>query len=410
LDASPAVREYTGLFVGNRDYANLPRKFNVAVTGCRENCIPAETQDLALVPAEREVDGRTLPGFNLLAGGKVGSGGFRAAAPLDVFVPPEDAADLLGKMTLIFRDHGLRDNRNRARLAFLLEDWGAPRLRRELEARMGRPLLRAGKDMRDVRRKTDHIGIYRQKQPGLNYVGVVVPVGRITAKQMAGMAGLSETYGNGEIRLTGGQSLILPHIPDRMLGRLTQEEPLIKELSYNPPEILRGLLSCTGIEYCGMAVIETKNRALEIARKLVKQVGPTKPVEIHWSGCPAGCGNHLISDIGVIGKRTRRTKSDGTIEIVDAVDLYVGGRSGPKARSGIRMLEDVPCDQLPEVMEGLVRYVTRDKTVEMVKGEAVSFGTFGNIELKPVPASASDEGGADPKMAGAPDSARGNLS
>jgi ferredoxin-nitrite reductase len=380
LDTAPIVKQFNDLFVGNRGYSNLPRKFNVTITGCRENCTHAESQDIALVPATKEMDGQTVVGFNVLVGGKMGSGGFRTATPLDVFARPDEAVEILNQIVLIYRDHGPRENRTKARLAFLIDDWGAARFRKELERRAGRPLHRAGKDERDPKKKNDHIGLFRQRQPGLNYVGLMVPVGRITTHQMGEAARLSEEYGTGEIRLSGGQNLILPNIPDRLLGKLIQDEPLLKELKYNPSEIMRGLVSCTGIEYCGMAVIETRNRALETARQMEKEITSAKPVEIHWSGCPAGCGNHLVSDIGLLGKRAKVTRPDGSNEVVDAVDIFIGGRSGPRTRSGVKVFEDVPCDQLPEVMEGLARYVARDKGVEVLKGEIVSLVAFANLK------------------------------
>jgi len=380
IDTAPIVHQFNDHLIGNRSYTNLPRKFNIAIIGCRENCTHADSQDIALIPASKEIDGQSVPGFNLLVGGKMGSGGFRAARPLDLFVRPDEAVEVLDVLTFIFRDHGPRENRNKARLAFLVDEWGTARLRKELENRLGRPYPHAGKDERDPRRKTDHIGVYRQRQPGLNYVGLAVPVGRMTSEQMSEAARLSEAYGTGEIRLTHGQNLILPNVPDGLLGKLIQEESLLKELRYNPSEVMRGLVSCTGIEYCGLAVIETKNRALQIARNLERDVATEKPVSIHWSGCPAGCGNHLISDIGLQGKRAKVTKADGTSEVVDAVDVYVGGRDGLRAQAGTKVLEDVPCDQLPEVMKGLIRYAARDKGVEIHKSEIPSLSAFANIQ------------------------------
>ena len=232
-----------------------------------------------------------------------------------------------------------------------------------MEKRLGHRLERAGRDERDSQKKTDHIGIYRQKQQGLNYVGLLVPVGRITAEQLLEVSRLSEEYGTGEVRLTPTQNLILPNILDKRVGNLI-EEKLLKDLTYNPSEIMRGLVSCTGIEYCNLAVIETKNRALSIAQRMEKKIGATRPVEIRWSGCPAGCGNHTVADIGLLGKKI---KVDG--QVMDGVDIFVGGRSGPHARQGLKVLEDIPCDRLEEVLEGLARYVVREKGVEMVKGE-----------------------------------------
>src|SRR5262249_38816707 len=155
-----------------------------------------------------------------------------------------------------------RATRTRARLAFLLEDRGAAWFRAELERRWGRPLLKAGTDMRK-KHHVDHLGIHPQKRPaahydgpGLNYVGFLVPVGRITTAQMGGVADLAERYGTGDIRLTVGQNLVIPNIPETRIGALA-DEPLFQELPYDPSPILRGLVSCTGNDYCPLALIET---------------------------------------------------------------------------------------------------------------------------------------------------------
>jgi ferredoxin-nitrite reductase len=140
LDASPVVRAFTARIVGNRAYTNLPRKFNVTITGCRENCTHAETQDLALVPAVRE----GLVGFNVLVGGKMGSGGYRIASSLDAFVTPDQAPEVCAAIVEIFRDFGLREARSKARLSFLLDLWGVERFREVLEDRLGYPLSPAG--------------------------------------------------------------------------------------------------------------------------------------------------------------------------------------------------------------------------------------------------------------------------
>jgi ferredoxin-nitrite reductase len=169
---------------------------------------------------------------------------------------------------------------------------------------------------------------------------------------MLEVARLAEVYGSGEVRITTGQNLIIPNVQDRMIGDLTVE-PLLKELRYDPSEVMQGLVSCTGMDYCHFALIETKELALKTARYLEGKLGKTKPIRIHWSGCPAGCGNHAVADIGLLGKNI---KLNGTV--VDAVDVFVGGRSGPNARPGTKLLEDVPCDELPQVLERLVPYLT----------------------------------------------------
>jgi ferredoxin-nitrite reductase len=363
FDASPIARQFTEIFLGNRSYTNLPRKVNVTISGCLDNCTHAETQDIALVPAIRTAAEGRQAGFNVLAGGKLGSGGYRISTPLDIFVEPQRAAELAAALVLIFRDHGPREARSKARLAFLVDLWGAEKLRRTLEERLGRPLQRAGDDARE-RHERDHIGIFGQKQPSLNYAGLSVPVGRITSDQLAELARLAEAYGNGEIRFTPAQNVILPNVPDRKIGELA-EEPLLKQLRYEPPPILRGLVSCTGIDYCNLALIETKNRALRIAERLAPRLPGGKPLTVRWSGCPAGCGNHSVADVGLVGKRA---KSNGNI--VDAVDIYVGGSSGPAPCLAAKLMEDVPCDELNGVLEGLLRFGAFAAVRDQLRGAA----------------------------------------
>src|SRR5258705_1079694 len=204
FDASRVVREFTGMFIGNKAFTNLPRKFNVTITACKEACTHAEAQDLALTPALREIDGALVAGFNVAVGGKLGSGGLRMASPLNLFVTPDEAASVCSHVVMIFRDHGARELRTKARLAFLIEAWGVEKFRDELERRVDRPLASAGKDQR-APKHTDHVGVMRQQQVGLNYVGLAVPVGRMTAEQMIEVAAVSERYGSGELRLTVGQ-------------------------------------------------------------------------------------------------------------------------------------------------------------------------------------------------------------
>jgi ferredoxin-nitrite reductase len=363
-DATQLVRAITEEILGNRDYSNLPRKFNVAVTGCPDNCIHMETQDLALVPAYHEsAQGKSI-GYNVLAGGKLGSGGYRIAAPLDIFVTMDDALNVCRAIIHIFRDHGSRENRTQVRLAFLLDEWGEARFRQEVETRLRKTLSPAGIDARKPVEKS-HVGIYRQIQPGMNYVGLKVMVGRIQHGDLVKIAALAERYGTGEVRISPAQALIIPNVSDRKIGDLDRE-PLVKQFAYNPSPVYKGLVSCVGSDYCNLAVIETKGRAVETAKALEARIGSTlKPINMHWSGCPAACGNHLVADIGLLGKKA---KVDG--KVVDAVDVYVGGRSGPDAKLAIKILEDVPCDRLPMVLEGLVLYHTREKMHRLRGGGA----------------------------------------
>jgi ferredoxin-nitrite reductase len=355
FDASPVVQHLDEIIVGakgNPEFTNLPRKFNITVTGCLDNCTHNESQDIALVPARKL--GRL--GFNVLVGGKMGSGGFTIASPLNVFVEPFQAAAVVVELIKIYRDHGPREARSKCRFAFLIEEWGIRRLRAELVARLGCELEFRGRDMRSSA-AADHIGVAQQKQPGLKSVGLCISTGRINPQQMDELARLAETYGNGEIRLTTGQNAIILNVATDHVADLLAE-PLLKEFSPRPSPFLRGMIACVGTDYCNLALIETKTRAVGLSQALHEKMGAgVNPLTIHWSGCPAGCGNHQAADIGLRGFKA---KIDG--RIVDAVAIYVGGRTGPNAVAGEEILETVPCDEkFPEVVANVIESYRFDK-------------------------------------------------
>ncbi len=348
FDASPVVQELDRIIVGSRgnpEFTNLPRKFNITVTGCMDNCTHNESQDIALTPAKK--GGRA--GFNVLVGGKMGSGGFTVASPLNVFVEIFQATRVVLELIKIHRDHSPREARSKCRFAFLIEKWGTRRLRAELTARLGHELAFQGRDMRGSNH-ADHIGRSAQKQAGLVAVGLCISTGRVKPEQLEELARLADMYGSGEIRLTTGQNAIIPNVPADRVTKL-YSEPLLKEFSPRPSPFVRGLVACVGTDYCNLALIETKSRAVALSQALHEKMGTVgNPLTIHWSGCPAGCGNHEAADIGLRGFKT---KIDG--KIVDAVAVYVGGRTGPHAVAGKEILATVPCDEaFPDVMANVV--------------------------------------------------------
>jgi ferredoxin-nitrite reductase len=349
FDASPVLLELDRILVGkdgNPEFTNLPRKFNVTITGCLENCTHSESQDIALIPARK--GGRA--GFNVLAGGKMGSGGFTIATPLGVFVEPGEAAQVCAELIRIYRDHGPRDARSKCRLAFLLEQWGATRLRAELEYRLKRGLESAGEDARRAGH-TDHLGVTRQKQAGLVAVGLCVPTGRLDADQMSELARLAEAYGNGQIRFTTGQNAIIPNVPAHRTAALFRE-PLLEQFSPEPSPFFRGMVACTGTDFCNLAQIETKQKAVELSRALADRLGDDiAPLTIHWSGCPAACGNHQAADIGLRGM-----KINAGGKTIDAVAIYTGGRTGPEAAAGEQILDAAPLDaNLADTIAAIIR-------------------------------------------------------
>ena len=366
LDASPIVLELDRLIVGehgNPEFTNLPRKMNVTVTGCLENCTHNESQDIALVPATKVIEGTTHPGFHVLVGGKMGSGGFTIASNMGWFIASRQAVDVVIAIIRLFRDEGPREARTKSRLAFLLAEWGLARFRTELLGRLSWEPLPSGQEAR-MEQHADHLGVAPQKQPDLMSVGLSVTVGRIRHESLRELARIARVYGTGEVRLTIGQNAIVVNVPEERVSRLLRE-PLLKELPPEPGRFVRGLVSCTGVQYCNLAVIETKARAVEISKALEERLGPDgERLTIHWSGCPAACSNHLAADIGLRGMKVNVGGRS-----VDAVAIYVGGRTGPHAKVAQPIMEMVPCDDaLPDVLASIVKHLDLFKQVEPQSG------------------------------------------
>jgi ferredoxin-nitrite reductase len=334
----------TGNGEGNPEFTNLPRKFNIAIEGGRDNSIHAEINDIAFVPAFRS---ETL-GFNVLVGGFFSAKRCDAAIPLDAWVPPEDVVGLCRAILEIYRDRGLRVNRQKSRLMWLIDELGLAQFRELVQAKLGHPIAPASeKDEMDWD-KRDHIGVYPQKQLGLHYAGLHVPVGRLFASDMFELARLAEVYGNGEMRLTVEQNLIIPNIPESRLESFLQE-PILDQFSIAPTPLARSLVSCTGSQFCNFALIETKNRALAMVQELEQEVELSQPVRIHWTGCPNSCGQPQVADIGLMGTKVRK---DG--KTAEGVDLYMGGKVGKDAHLGACVQKSIPCDDLKPVLKNLL--------------------------------------------------------
>jgi ferredoxin-nitrite reductase len=352
---------------GNQEFTNLPRKFNIAITGGRDNSVHAEINDLAFVPAFKEgirdqgsgigqefsrspiTDPRSpILGFNILVGGFFSAKRCEAAIPLDAWVAPADVVAVCRAVLEVFRDYGLRANRQKSRLMWLIDEWGLEKFRSEVEQRLGKPFLPAApKDEIDWE-KRDHIGVYKQKQPELNYVGLHIPVGRLSADDMFEIARLADVYGSSEIRLTVEQNVIIPDIPDSRLV-LFLAEPLLEKFSIDPKPLTRSLVSCTGAQFCNFALIETKNRALLVIKALEADLELTRPVRIHWTGCPNSCGQPQVADIGLMGTKARKNG-----KAVEGVDIYMGGKVGKEAHLGTCVQKGIPCEDLQPVLRDLL--------------------------------------------------------
>ncbi|AFZ35094.1 precorrin-3B synthase [Stanieria cyanosphaera PCC 7437] len=330
---------------GNYDFTNLPRKFNIAIEGGRDNSVHAEINDIAFVPAYKE--GQL--GFNVLVGGFFSAKRCEAAIPLNVWVAPnQDVVELCRAILTVYRDHGLRSNRQKARLMWLIDEWGIDKFRAMVEAQLGHTLDTAAPEDALDWEKRDHLGVFSQKQPGLNYVGMHVPIGRFYAQDMFDLARIAEVYGNGEIRLTVEQNVIIPNIPNENLEAFLAE-PILEKFTLEPKPLERTLVSCTGAQFCNFALVETKNRALALARELDAELELPNKVRIHWTGCPNSCGQPQVADIGLMGTKVRK---DG--KTVEGVDLYMGGKVGKDAELGTCVQKGIACDDLKSVLRDIL--------------------------------------------------------
>ena len=336
---------------GNYDFTNLPRKFNIAIEGSREDSIHSEINDIAFLPAYKEGTEESELGFNVIVGGFFSARRCDSAIPLNAWVPADDTVvELCRAILTVFRDNGSRGNRQQTRLMWLIEAMGFDEFRAAVETQMGQQLMPAApEDAITEENKSDQLGIHAQQQPGMNYAGLHVPVGHIYADDMFEFARLAEVYGNGEIRLTVEQNVIIPNIPDSRLPAFLQEEP-IQKFSISPAPLSRAVVSCTGSRFCNFALIETKQRADAFAQKLDSILSVDQPVRMHWTGCPNSCGQPQVADIGFLGTKARK---DG--KSVEAVDIYMGGKVGKHAQLGERVMKAVPCEDLEEVVSGLLK-------------------------------------------------------
>jgi ferredoxin-nitrite reductase len=336
---------------GNYDFTNLPRKFNIAIEGSREDSIHSEINDIAFIPAfQGGIEGSTL-GFNVLVGGFFSAQRCDSAIPLNAWVPADETVvELCRAILTVFRDRGARGNRQKTRLMWLIDAMGLADFRAAVEAQMGQPLLPAApEDAITEAGKSDHLGVHAQKQAGLNYVGLHVPVGHILAEDLFEFARLAEVYGNSEIRLTVEQNVIVPNIPDARLEAFLQEAP-VQKFSIDPSPLVRTQVSCTGSRFCNFALIETKQRAHALAQELDALLQISQPVRMHWTGCPNSCGQPQVADIGFLGTKARK---DG--KSVEAVDIYMGGKVGKHAQLGERVMQGVPCEDLQQVVADLLK-------------------------------------------------------
>jgi sulfite reductase (ferredoxin) len=348
IDASPIAREIAHLLTANPEFYNLPRKFKISATGCPAWCTYPEINDIGLTPAVR--DGEV--GYSLRVGGGL-SNEPHLALRLDAFVRPDQAVGAMRGVAEIFRDQqGLRESRERARLKYLFmrEGWTAESFLDELHRRIGFKLDPAVPEDIPDESLRDHVGIHPQRQPGLAYVGASVLRGRMTGEQLEAVAELAERFGSGSLRATVSQNLVIVDVPYAKTSELARELGQIG-LHVEASPFWRGAIACTGTEFCKLAITETKG----FTRWLVDELEERLPefdqqLKLHTTGCPNGCGQHWIADIGLEGKKI---KYEG--KLTDAYYFCLGGAVGEHAGIARPVGYRCPAPLVPEAIERLLR-------------------------------------------------------
>ncbi|MGN6156750.1 MAG: NirA family protein, partial [Devosia sp.] len=312
IDTRPYARAWHVHILNARALYGLPRKFNVAFDGGGRIAALEDTNDIGFQAVE-VVDGAGVePGiwFRLLLGGITGHKDF--ARPAGLYLKPEESTEVADTIVRIFIDHGDRTDRNKARLKYLLDTWGIDKFLSEIETRLGRPLLRIPDDCIKARPRPDrlaHIGVHRQKQAGMNWIGVVLKSGRLSAAQMEGLSRIARELGDGDIRLTVWQNLILSGVRDDNVDAAVAAIDALG-LSTKATPLRAGLVSCTGNTGCKFAASNTKGTAEAIAEHVESRLDLDSPVNIHLTGCHHSCAQHYIGDIGLLAVKIN-TDDDG---------------------------------------------------------------------------------------------------
>jgi len=343
LDASGVLQQVRERYIGDPAFSNLPRKFKTSISGCSVHCTNHEINDVAFV-------GVTLPdgtaGYDLWVGGGLSTNP-KLGLRLGAFVEPARVGEVWAGVCSVFRDYGYRRSRMHARLKFLLADWGPEKFRQVLETEyLAAPLPDGPAPMAAAVADRDHIGVHRQAD-GLNYVGVVPRAGRTSGRQLQHVAELAQRHGAGLVSTTAQQGLVLLGVPDAAVEELVDELES-DDLRVRPSRFRRGVLACTGLEFCKLAIVETKARSVDLYTELEKRLPDfDEPLTINVNGCPNSCARFQTGDIGLKGS---------IVDGVEGFQVHLGGRLGEDAGFGrkARGLK-VTADDAADYVERLLR-------------------------------------------------------
>jgi ferredoxin-nitrite reductase len=351
IDCTPFVRELAHLIINNREFYDLPRKFNIAFNGGGLIGSVEDTNDIGVIA----VKGQEGVHFRVAAGGATGHKTF--ARDLGIVVAPADIVTVVLAMVQVYIANGNRGDRKKARLKHLLETWTLGRFVEATEKVLGAPLRKAplgesrAASVPDVRHS--HVGAFRQRQEGLSYLGVALPVGQVNAEQMDLMAAIADRYGSGEIRLTVWQNFIIPDIRDENIGKV-KELVRAAGLDYQQSNIASGVIACTGNRFCKFSSTDTKGHAAALIQYLETRVALDVPVNIHFTGCSNSCAQHYMGDIGLLGAKA----ADGR----EAYHVCIGGGFAGNQAIGRQIYQAVPFEDLKHLVERILLAYLRVRT------------------------------------------------
>ncbi|MEU0850493.1 sulfite reductase SirA [Streptomyces flaveolus] len=350
IDGTPALEEMKRRVLNNPAYSNLPRKFKTAISGSPVQDVVHEINDVAFVGVDHPEHG---PGFDLWVGGGLSTNP-KLGVRLGAWVPLDEVPDVYEGVISIFRDYGYRRLRNRARLKFLVADWGAEKFRQVLEDEyLKRKLTDGPAPAEPASRWRDHVGVHRQKD-GRYYVGFAPRVGRVDGTTLTKVADLAEAHGSGRVRTTVEQKMIILDVEQGQVDSLVESLEAL-DLSARPSSFRRGTMACTGIEFCKLAIVETKARGASLIDELERRLPEfDEPITINLNGCPNACARIQTADFGLKGQLVLNERG----EQVEGYQVHLGGALGLEAGFGrkVRGLK-VTAEELPDYVERvLTRY------------------------------------------------------
>lgn len=354
IETIPLAKRMHHYILNSREMYGLPRKFNIAFDGGGTISALDDTNDIGFHAVKIDPENATdeFPAgvyFQLTLGGITGHKDF--ARPTGVLLRPDQCVAVAGAIVRVFVKSGDRTDRKKARLKYVLDDWGFDKFVAAVEEQLGYTMNRFDESKLTKSKSENrmaHIGFHRQAQTGQNYVGVVLPVGRMTSDQARALAKIAEDYGNGEIRLTVWQNLLIPNVADQDIEAV-KEHLLEIGLGYDASSFRAGLVACTGSGGCKFAAAETKTHAMTLAKHLESQFELDLPINIHLTGCHHSCAQHYIGDIGLLGCKVE--KGD---DMVDGYHIHLGGGWGDRQGIARLIFESVAFSDLPDLISAVI--------------------------------------------------------